>query len=61
MESYIHGTVVANTDSWVFFFTFFNRYSSKNPTYIGVIELSFGWGGNWVERKEDNEKVEHGV
>lgn len=40
---FIHGTVAANTGSWVFFNTSFKRLSSKIPTYIGVIELSYIW------------------
>ncbi len=39
MESSIHGTVVANTGSWVFLY-FFIKAIFEIPTYIGVIELS---------------------
>ena len=30
-ESFIHGTVVANTDLWVFFIYFSLQRSQKNP------------------------------
>ena len=43
---FIHGTVVANTDSWVFFYTFLLNIKSKIPTYIechGVIIRMYSW------------------
>ena len=53
---FIHGTVVANTDSWVFFYTFLERYSYIIPTYISVIELSYNYfGGNLYEGKQNYE------
>ena len=40
VESFIHGTVVANTDSWVFFYLLLPKAFSKTPRVSGAIELS---------------------
>lgn len=41
MELIIHGTVVANTDSWVFFYTFLCSILQKFPHIFSAIELSY--------------------
>ena len=38
--SNIHGTVVANTDSWVFFYTFSEADLETIPHVFSAIELS---------------------
>ena len=48
VELYIHGTVVANTDSWVFFYTFL-RLMNKVPTNISARVILY-FGGSSMEK-----------
>ena len=53
----IHGTVVANTDSWVFFILF--KTFVKIPTYVECRRVILKFGGNWYEGKQNNKKQQY--
>lgn len=57
MEFFIHGTVVVNTDSWVFFYTFLLKINLfKIPTYIKCYRLNIG--GKSYGKKQNNNNEE---